>query len=101
MTEPKPDPPPYHPWRQMKPNKMFSEEIRYLVRSYVPDKSAKLPPCPACGKRSRGRWTMLCPFRVKEFDTFALTDLGEFPPLALVCSAHLIAPTDPIAAALV
>lgn len=94
------DTPPKGEFRQAKPHPMFPPEIAALIRFYVAAKGEKFEPCPACGKKTRGRWTMLCPFEVKGMGAFALTDLGEFPPLAIVCSDHPITPTKPILEAL-
>ena len=87
-------------FRQAKPNHMFPPELTALIRFYVAAKGEKLDPCPGCGKKSRGRWTMLCPFTAKDMGQFAMTDLGEFAPLTLVCSDHPVAPTEAIQAAL-
>jgi hypothetical protein len=121
--EPTPDPPregdpnfvgpprpvPRGDWRQMKPNPQWPDEIRYLIRGYVAAKGEKLPPCPVCGSKKRGRWTMLCPFRAYTFSTFVVKPATTaedpltpivFAPLTLVCSDHPINPTDPIMEAL-
>lgn len=87
-------------FRQCKPNPLWPDEIRYLIRFYVAAKGERLDPCPVCGKRKRGRWTMLCPFQAFTMGQFAAQPAGEFAPLTLVCSDHPISPTHPIQNAL-
>jgi hypothetical protein len=87
-------------FRQAKPNPQFPPEITYLLRFYVAAKGEKLPPCPVCNKKTRGRWTMLCPFRAFTMGTFKVEPAGEFAPLTLVCSDHFINPAQPIMEAL-
>jgi hypothetical protein len=97
---PAPDPAPKGEFREAKPNPAFPPQITALIRFYVAAKGEVLEPCPLCGKRSRGRWTMLCPFTAHEFGAFAITAGVAFTPLTLVCSAHPIMPTKPILEAL-
>jgi hypothetical protein len=85
---------------QVKPNRLWPEEIRALIRGYVAAKGEKLPPCPACGTRRRGRWTMLSPFRAYTLGQFAVQEAGTFEPLTLVCSEHPIMATKAILEAL-
>lgn len=87
-------------FRPAKDHPMFPPEFTALIRFYVAAKGEKLDPCPACGSRRRGRWTMLCPFTAHTFGAFALREAGEFPPLTLICSDHPMSPTDAIKAAL-
>lgn len=87
-------------FRECKPNPMWPEQVRYLIRFYVAAKGEKLDPCPVCGSRKRGRWTMLCPFRAFTLGQFAMQPGGTFEPLTLVCSDHPINPTDAIMQAL-
>jgi hypothetical protein len=87
-------------WRQMKPNDLFPEEVRALIRGYVAAKGEKLDPCPVCGSKRRGRWTMLCPFQAHTFGLATVQPAGEFAPLTLVCNEHPIGPTEAIAQAL-
>src|ERR1700678_3038416 len=91
-TEPPPDPDNY-PWRQAEPNKLWPEEVRALIRFYVAAKGEKLTPCPTCGKKTRGRWTMLCPFESFTLGMFQVEKAGTHDALTLVCSDHPIAPT--------
>ncbi len=95
-----PPEPPRGEFRQAKPSNSWPEEIRYLLRFYVAAKGEKLPPCPVCQSRKRGRWTMLCPFSAKTFGPFTLIEGGEHAPLTLVCSEHPISPTAAIMKAL-
>lgn len=90
----------HYPWRQPKPNKMWPEEVRALIRFYVAAKGEKFAPCPTCGKKRRGRWTMLCPFKSFTLGRFAVQEGGTHDALTLVCSEHPIAPTKPIQDAL-
>jgi hypothetical protein len=92
--------PPRGEFRPAKDHPGFPPEIAQLLRFYVRARGEKLPPCPACGRRPAGRWTMLCPFRAYGLDSFALEDLGPQPALALVCRDHPINPTPEILAAL-
>ena len=94
------DPPPYDPWRQMKPNKMWPEEIRLLIRGYVAAPGEKLAPCLVCGSKKRGRWTMLCPFVAHTLQQFTTVPSAELPPLTLVCNDHPLAPAEAIGKAL-
>ena len=60
-------------FRQCEPDSNWPEEMRYLIRFYVSGKGEKLDACPACGGRERGRWTMLCPFRVRPETLFSIS----------------------------
>ena len=85
---------------RMKPNEAWPPEITYLIRGYLRARGEKLPPCPACGKKTRKRWTMLCPFRAFTLGQFVVEPAGTFEPLTLVCDEHPINPTDEIMKAL-
>src|SRR5262245_20610419 len=87
-------------FRQPKPNPLFPPEIQALLRFYVAGKGEKLDPCPVCGSKRRGRWTMLCPFEAFTFAQFVVMPAGEYPPLTLVCSEHPVHPTRAILRAL-
>jgi hypothetical protein len=76
------------------------DEVRFLMRGYVKAKGEKLPPCPLCGKKSRARWTMLCPFRAHDFGCHEVQKGIVLEPLTLVCSDYLISPTAEICKAL-
>jgi hypothetical protein len=98
-------PPQFDPrYRQMKPNKMWPEEIRFLIRGYVAAQKELLPPCPVCGSKKRGRWTMLCPFVAYDIggvNRFVVTPHEpELAPLTLICGEHGLWPTAAIHAAL-
>lgn len=98
MASKQPSSPPLYPgdWRMPRPNPQWPDEIRYLIRFYVAAKGETLDPCPVCGSRKRGRWTMLCPFIPHTLEPFTTRPHGERPPLTLVCSEHPIAPIRPI-----
>jgi hypothetical protein len=100
VSEPAGDSTPAGEFRQPKPSKAWPEEVRSLIRFYVAAKGERLDPCPACGAKKRGRWTMLCPFASHGFGVTTLKKLGEHAPLTLVCSDHPISPTEAIRAAL-
>ena len=68
-----------------------------MLRSYVAAVGETPDPCPVCGSRRRGRWTMLRPSVAFELDQFAARRFGqEFAPLALVSYDHPIWPTEAI-----
>jgi len=80
---------------EAKPNPMFTEEQRVLVR-FVHYSAAV--PCCECGRRSKKHWTMSCSFAAHSFPaTFSvsLAKSGKVHlPLAPVCTSHLLAPAD-------
>jgi hypothetical protein len=92
--------PPKGEYREMRPNKMFPPQITALIRAYVAAKGEQFGPCPVCGKKKRGRWTMLCPFRAYNLGQFKVIMAGEYPPLTLVCCDHPINPSKAIMAAM-
>lgn len=97
MSQPDPPPAPVGDYRMCKPNKMWPDEIRYLIRFYVAAKGEKLAPCPVCKSRKRGRWTMLCPFHAHTLGQFVVQKFETtFAPLTLVCSEHPISPIKEI-----
>jgi hypothetical protein len=71
---------------EAKPNKLFSEEQRQLIRFLRYNKPVA---CAECGKKTKKMWTMLCTFTAKQWGQFALTDSGKaHPPLTAVCEDH-------------
>jgi hypothetical protein len=87
-------------FREARPNPQWPEQLRALIRFYVKAQGEKLAPCPVCGSRKPGRWTMLCPFRAYTLGAFKVVEAGTFDPLTLVCSDHPINPTEAIMDAL-
>ncbi len=76
---------------EAKPNKMFTEAHRALVRflRYDGDKVA----CAECGKKKRTLWTMLCSFQAWDMGMLVPKKSGKVhPPLTPVCQGHLMAP---------
>jgi hypothetical protein len=80
-----------------KPNKMFTEAQRALVR-FLRYTGGKVP-CAHCGKKKSILWTQLCSFKAvdfpKHFGGVQLKPPAEakvYPPLTGVCQTHLLAP---------
>ncbi len=74
---------------EAKPNKMFSEDQRALVRFLRYNKSV---PCAECGRRKRIHWTMLCSFQAYTMAAIVPKKSGKVHlPLTPVCQ-HLLAP---------
>ena len=88
--------PPVGEFREVRPNKMWPPQVQYLIRVYIAAKGETLPPCPACGKKRRGRWTMLCPFSSFGFTSFTVVKLKDHAPLELVCGDHPLQPAQAI-----
>lgn len=71
---------------EAKPNKMFTEEHRQIVRFL---RYSKAVPCAACGKKRKLHWTMLCQFTAMKMAKFAMSPYPKvFDPLTAVCSDH-------------
>ncbi len=70
---------------EAKPNKMFTEEQRSLVRFLTYSEAV---PCSMCGRRSKRHWTMLCSFAAAEFEGFTLKTGRVLLPFAPVCTKH-------------
>lgn len=83
---------------EAKPNKMFTEEQRELVR-FLRYSGATVP-CAECGKRKATHWTMLCSFQAVTITTIVPLKSGKVHiPLTPVCQSHLLAPEyDEVAA---
>ncbi len=81
----------YLEWaREPKPNKMFSEYHRALVKFL---RFTQAIPCQECGRRNRSHWTMLCSFEAKSMGFLVPTNGAKVHlPLAPVCQSHLLAP---------
>jgi hypothetical protein len=76
---------------EAKPNKMFSEEQRALVRflRYTGETVA----CAECGRKKRTLWTMLWSFQAVDMGMLVPKRSGKIhPPLTPVCPTHLLAP---------
>lgn len=79
---------------EAKPNKMFTEDMRQLIRFLHYTKAVA---CAECGKKKKRHWTMLCSFQATSMGAFVLTRSGKVHrPLTPVCGAHPLAPeTEP------
>lgn len=82
---------------EAKPNPMFSEEQRQIIRFLCYNQHVA---CAHCGKKKRTLWTMLCAFRsidtsAARFTIDAQRDGKPFPPLTGVCGNHPMAPDFP------
>jgi hypothetical protein len=80
---------------EAKPNKMFTEQQRQQVR-FLRYNHAQV--CPACGKKRRILWTMLCQFKAGNMDgsSFVLQFYPQsFSPLTGVCGDHPLSPDWP------
>lgn len=76
---------------EAKPNPMFSEEQRALVR-FLRFHFTK-GTCAHCGKKRKTLWTMLSPFRVADLGPIvAVKSENVYPALTPVCTGHLMAP---------
>lgn len=72
---------------EAKPNEMFSEDQRRLVRFLHYSHPVK---CAQCGRRRKRHWTLRCSFKARDFDGL-LTKLPEsHMPLSPVCPKHLL-----------
>ena len=74
--------------REAKPNTLFSEEQRQMVRFLVYNRKVK---CAACGKKKKVMWTQLCSFTAGDLEAsqFALKVYPQiFDPLTPVCDDH-------------
>jgi hypothetical protein len=80
---------------EAKPNKLFSEDQRALVRFlryYEMGKPVKVA-CAHCGKKKSILWTQLCSFRIAEPAMFTFKKSEKLhPPLTPVCQTHTMAP---------
>lgn len=76
---------------EAKPNKMFTEQQRALVR-FVRSYGQSMT-CAHCGKKKRTLWTMLTPFRAVDLSGIVAVKGEELlAPLTLVCTEHLMQP---------
>ena len=76
---------------EAKPNRMFTEAHRQLVR-FLRYEGARVP-CAECGKRKKVLWTMLCSFQALDMAMLVPKRSGKIhPPLTPVCQTHLLAP---------
>lgn len=74
---------------EAKPNKMFTEAHRQLVRFLRYSASVR---CAECGKRKKTLWTMLCSFQALDMAMLIPKRSGVVhPPLSPVCQTHLLA----------
>ena len=75
---------------EAKPNKMFSEAHRQLVRFL---RYSEYVRCAECGHRKRTLWTMLCSFQALDMAMIVPKRSGRIHlPLTPVCQTHLMAP---------
>lgn len=77
---------------EAKPNPMFTEEQRAMVRFLRYNQTV---PCAECQKKRRLLWTMLCSFRACNMDRgFALehSTSQTHAPLTPVCGDHPLIP---------
>jgi hypothetical protein len=77
---------------EAKPNPIFTEEHRQMVRFL---RYSKAVPCAECGKRSTRHWTVLYSFKATSMVPGALTlqESGKVHlPLTPVCTKHPLAP---------
>ena len=75
--------------REAKPNKMFREQERALVRFL---RYSHAVPCAECGRKSKTHWTMICEFQAQTMTQFAMVPGKRLLPMAPVCRAHPMAP---------
>jgi hypothetical protein len=75
---------------EAKPNPLFTEEQRQMVRFL---RYTRAVPCAECGRKKRILWTMLCEFWVFSMEPF-IAKHGEkiHPPLTGVCQTHIMGP---------
>ncbi len=78
--------------REAKPNKMFTEEMRRLVRFL---RYSQVVECAECGKRSKSHWTMLASFKAMDmkgsFGVLRSATGKVHMPLTPVCGIHPLA----------
>ena len=75
---------------EAKPNKMFTEEHRALVRFLRFNRSVA---CAECGRKGKVRWTMFCSFQAWSMAMIVPKKSGKVHlPLTPVCTSHLLAP---------
>lgn len=75
---------------EAKPNKMFSEAHRQLVR-FLRYQGAKVA-CAECGKKKSTLWTMLCSFQAWDMARIVPKKSGKIHmPMVPVCQTHLLA----------
>jgi hypothetical protein len=80
--------------REAKPNKMFSEQQRAMVRFLLYNKPVV---CAECGKKAKVMWTMLCQFKAGDMKrSFVVLQMGASrAPLTPVCDEHPLSPDWP------
>ena len=78
---------------EARPNKLFTEDQRALVRFF---RYSQAVPCAECGRRRRLHWTMLLSFEATTMPNRASFTLvpgkRAHLPLTPVCSNHLMVP---------
>lgn len=78
---------------ETKPNPMFTEEQRRMVRFLRFNRTV---PCTECGKRRKIMWTMLCEFYAHSMGELVLKkSMKIHKPMDEVCGDHLLAPAWP------
>lgn len=77
---------------EAKPNKMFTEQHRQLVRFL---RYSMAVPCAECGRRKRTHWTMLFSFQAMSMGFLVPKKSGKIHmPLTPVCTDHILAHPD-------
>jgi hypothetical protein len=75
---------------EARPNRMYTEEQRAIVRFL---RYSKAVPCAECGRKSKTHWTLLLSFKAKTMAAIIPTDSGKVHmPLTPVCRNHLLGP---------
>lgn len=75
---------------ETKPNKLFTEEQRQMVRFLIYNQRI---PCAECGRKVKKMWTMLCQFKAVSMNTLVIVESSRsHPPLTPVCSEHPMKP---------
>ncbi|MCJ7482613.1 MAG: hypothetical protein MUO31_06580 [Thermodesulfovibrionales bacterium] len=75
--------------REAKPNKLFTEEQRELVRFLVYNKKVH---CRRCNRKVKIMWTMLCEFYAMNMGQHSMDKGEKYMPLTPVCSEHPLKP---------
>lgn len=74
---------------EARPNKMFTEEHRQMVRFL---RYNQLVACAECGRRSKSQWTVLYSFEAQSMGMLIPQRSGKVHrPLDPVCRVHLLA----------
>ena len=75
---------------EARPNRMFTEEQRSVVRFL---RYSTAVPFAECGRKSKTHWTLLISFKAKTMAAIIPKDSGKVHmPLTPVCRSHLLGP---------